>query len=179
MNSIFNKIINLYALLLSAALISIGAAQADAFSHKASVRGVITEMNQAITDRDVDRLLETFADNAVKFNLHRAHGQDKDVSKLTAKDQISDLAIMWKSVSQILFPSTRFYERTAIVMDVHIDKEMAVIWATINTRSQSIKEGADINTNSFSEVYLLVLIEEEWKIATITNNRKDKYPNNK
>jgi hypothetical protein len=113
--------------------------------------------------------LATFAQDAVKIDLYRAHVYDKAV----APGKVADLAKRWQTVAAILFPSTRFYERNVESMEVHLDNGMAVVWATIQTRMQLLKEGSKVKTNRYSEVYLLRFIDNSWKIVAITNNRRE------
>jgi len=150
-----------------------GAVKAETVNHDVqattAVQSVVQAMNQAITQRNMEALLATFASGAVKLDLYRAHAYDK----VTKPGQVADLAERWKTVTAILFASTRVYERKVENMQVHLDKGMAVVWATIATRTEYFKSRAEPKTNRYSEIYVLRLIEDTWKIVAVTNNRQE------
>ena len=156
---------------------SVMAAPSSVVSPEIQVDRVITEMNKAVTDQDVDRILATFSDDAIRFDLF--HVKDSQKKGPFAKTQTSDLATMWSSIAKIMFPATKFYERKVAGMTINVDRSMATVWTKIETRSQSKEEGSKVQENSFTEVYLLKLTKGIWKISAITNNRKDNYVANK
>ncbi|MBV2120577.1 MAG: nuclear transport factor 2 family protein [Candidatus Thiodiazotropha sp. (ex Ctena orbiculata)] len=147
----------------------------DSDAQLEGVRAVVKEMNRAITERDMAALLATFADGAIKIDLYSAHHYDNAKQKKDHKPiQTTDLAARWRRVAAILFSATRVYERTVESLQVHLDQGMAVAWASLKTRSQGQEQSALVKTNRYTESYLLRLVEGDWKIVAVTNNRKDK-----
>ena len=159
--------------LLLLATASPGLAGQSTSDDEGAVRNLVVAMNRAVTDRDLEAILATFAPGAVKVDLYRAHvfggGEDQPFEP----GEVSDLAARWQTVAAILFNSTRLYERKVSSIDIHVDGGMAVAWAVIDTRSQSRVEGAPIKANRYTEVYLAREIDGAWKIVATSNNRSD------
>jgi len=126
----------------------------------------VVDFNKAVTDRDMDAALAELAEGSVQIQLRAVHPGMSDNPPLTA-----DLITMWKAVAAILFPVSKSYERTAIVTDENTVGEVATVWADTTTVTVSNKEGKEPLVISFSEVYLVVKKDGEWKIATIADNR--------
>jgi ketosteroid isomerase-like protein len=145
---------------------------APAPNQKQAIRNVVLQMNQAITSRETDKLLATFAEGAVKIDLFPAH--IKPGPKIAHQIVTADLKKRWQAVTEILFSSTQFYKRAAKNMTIHSDGRFATVWATIDTSSQPLHKNAAIQNNQYSELYLLRLIGNDWKIAAISNNRQPK-----
>jgi len=155
-------------------LFLLGTAQADIPSAEKQIRRVVNQVSEAVTKKDLNGVLSTFSDDAIRFNLYSANAKQASKAGFSNK-KVSSLADMWSGIAKILFPQTEIYERKVTKMDVHADRSMATVWATINTRSKMKAAGSEINTRNFSEVYLLKLIKGEWKIVAMTNNRKDDF----
>ncbi len=171
-NKVFLKIKPLITSLAMAVFIAANFSKAALATpnEKIAIRNIITQMNQAFTSRETDKLLATFGEGAVKIDLFPAHVKSGKRSSTAIKT--ADLTKRWQTVTAILFKSTNFYERVAKNMKVHADNNLALVWATIETRSQSIQKGAKIKSDRYSEVYLLRFIKNNWKITALTNNRQ-------
>ena len=160
---------------LSFGFVTMGAVKAETINKsnaKEAVRQVVNDMNQAITKRDNQALFATFAEGAVKLDLYRPHAYNKTFEP----GKVVDLKQRWQAVTSILFTSTRVYERKVKDMQVHLDDGLATVWATIATRTEYQKPNTEIKTNQYSEVYLLRLVGDAWKIVAMTNNRQDTRP---
>lgn len=135
------------------------------------IRGVVDTMNRAVTERDLPRLLSTFAEGSVTIDLFPAHRY----GAATGEDAVKTAALQerWQAVAPILFATTKVYHRTVRAMDVHIDGGMAVAWLDVETETLPAAEGATSKTNRFREICILRRYDAGWRIVTMTNNRHD------
>ncbi|HHQ13868.1 MAG TPA: hypothetical protein ENK16_02465, partial [Chromatiales bacterium] len=72
---------------------------------------VVLSFNDAVSARDLDKLLSHFAEGGVQFNLRPSHQGLKNES-LT-----SDLKARWSMVGPVLFSATKKYQREADILD--------------------------------------------------------------
>lgn len=139
----------------------------------AAVRTLIESANQAISERDLERLLATFAEGAVRVDAFPAHRFGAAASGADETVKAVDLADRWKAVAPILFSSTSLYQRRIRGMDVHIDNDLAVAWVVIETAMLGVGEETAAAANRFREIYILRREDDGWKLVAITNNRRD------
>lgn len=137
------------------------------------VRAVVEAMNQAISDADLPRLVGLFADGAVNVDLFPAHSFDRAPPAGTKRVEAVDLADRWRTIGPILFSSTGSYTRRVADMAIHVDKDLALAWADIETRMSPLGEGAQVQTNRFKEICILRRDDEGWRIVAVTKNRQD------
>ncbi len=129
---------------------------------------VVLSFNDAVSARDLDKLLSHFAEGGVQFNLRPSHQGLKNES-LT-----SDLKARWSLVGPVLFSATKKYEREADILDSQIRGDIATVWADID--SKTVMAGTnETNEEEFTEFYLLIRTPDGWKIAGVADNRQ---PNN-
>jgi hypothetical protein len=83
----------------------------------------------------------------------------------------ADLRKNWQIVGAILFPSVDAYERRPDITASTIDGDIATVWATTTTVTQR-KGVAEPMRLEFSELYLLVKKQGQWKIAANIDNRQ-------
>lgn len=131
----------------------------------AEVEKVVLTFNESFVQKDLETMLAQFADGSVRIDLFQAHrfGAKPD-SELAV--QASPLADRWRSVAPIIFASATKYERLVDQMQIQVDGDMAMVWASIRTVSSS--------ETRFTEVYLLKKYPAGWKIAAMSNNRQEK-----
>lgn len=141
-----------------------------------AVRAVVEAMNQAISDGDLPRLVELFADGAVNVDLFPAHSFDGAPPAGAKRVEAVDLADRWRTIGPILFSSTASYTRRVADMAIHVDKDLALAWADIETRMSPLGEGAQVQTNRFKEICILRHDDEGWRIVAVTKNRQDAQP---
>ncbi len=139
----------------------------------AQVRGVVEMMNRAVTERDLPRLLSSFAEGSVNIDLFPVHRYSAATGEGNDAVKTANLHERWQAVAPILFATTKVYRRTIRAMDVHVDRGMAVAWLDVETETLSTKEGATTKTNRFSEICILRRYDDGWKIVALTNNRRD------
>ncbi len=139
----------------------------------AAVRSLVESINRAITERNLEQLLDTFADGAVRVDAFPAHRFGAAASGDDEKVEAVDLERRWRTVAPILFSTTRSYERRIQDMDVHVDRDLAVAWVAIETAMSPVGEETMIGRNAFKEIYLLRRYDDGWKIVALTNNRRD------
>ncbi len=137
-----------------------------------AIKAVIANMNQAVTERDIDLLLTTFANGAINIEMFPAkkYGETEASEPFAAKTR--SLQERWQSIAPILF-STKKYERRATVQEVLVEGNMAMARINIETESLSAKEGATTKQSSFRELCLLRRYESGWKIVSLTNDLHD------
>lgn len=135
-------------------------------SANADPAAVVTEFNTAITERDLDRALACLAEGGVQLQLHAAHPGLSANQGLTA-----DLINSWRMVGTILFPATDAYERRAAITAVEASGDLATVWTLTRTESHR-KRATQPAVQEFSEVYVLVRQQGEWKIALQAANRQ-------
>ena len=113
----------------------------------------------------METAMDTLAEGSVQFQLRAVHPGMSDNPPLTA-----DLRTTWQTVGAILFPMSDVYERKATVTEALAIGEVATVWA--NTTTHTVRKGKDEPMDlAFTEVYLLVLKPDGWKIAGIADNR--------
>ena len=127
---------------------------------------VVLRFNQAITERDMDTAMAQLADGSVQIQLRAAHPGMSNNPPLTA-----DLHKNWQMVGAILFPTTDAYSREVTVTSEQFDGELATVWTDTVTTTHR-KNVAEPMVLAFSELYLLVKKEGQWKIAAAADNRQ-------
>jgi len=150
-----------------AALMTVASADAAAAENQAAggVEDVVLLMNRAVTERDLRAILAQFAAGAVQVNLNAAHAGATDET-----ETIVDLAGQWKAIAPIIFANTESYIRSVEEMATHVDGELASVWARIRTETRRPAVQGAV-TVTFFESYLLALIDGDWKILSVANNR--------
>lgn len=125
---------------------------------------VVLAFNEAVTEQDVDAALSNVATGGVQLNLHASHAKMGEEAGLT-----QDLDALWRTVGAVLFSTLEAYQRTAEPVDVDVDGDVATVW----TNTTTVAHGADGDETvlDFTEVYLLLRLDEAWKIAVVANNR--------
>jgi len=127
---------------------------------------IVMAFNAAVTARNVDAIMDHLAEGSVQIQLRAAHPGMSDNPPLTA-----DLRKNWQMVGTVLFKISKVYERTADITGATVDGEVATVWANTHTHTQRADMDEPVNRN-FSEVYLLVLKNDQWLIAAIADNRQ-------
>ena len=148
--------------------------ESEASSDRQAIKQVIQKMNQSITERNVDKLLETFAEGAIDMEMFPAHKYGETQTDETFVTKTRPLSQRWQRIAPILFASTQRYVRQARILDLQIDGRMASAWLEVETESLSSKEGAQAKQDRFREICILRHYESGWKIVTLSNNRHDK-----
>jgi ketosteroid isomerase-like protein len=128
------------------------------------VAGVVQTFNAAVTARQLDQLLNHFAEGGVQFTIRPSH------EGLKRAGLTEELATRWSMVGPVLFSATKAYTRKAEILDARAIGDLATVWARIDTETVSLQGKA--TTETFSEVYLLVRSGQDWKIAGIADNRQ-------
>ena len=149
---------------------------AAASDDAAQIGDLIDRMNRAISERNLDALLSTFADGGVKVDLFPAHQFGSAAETASDTVRTADLQQRWRAVTPILFNTTRIYQRTADIVDLHIDRGLAVAWLEISTEILSIEPNARQQNNRFMEICILRRYDDGWKIVALSNNRHDPAP---
>ena len=157
------KILNAVTAVFVAAflLISSIATAADANTPEETVLA----FNEAIAKRDTAAIQAALAEGSVQIQLRPAHPGMPEDPPLTG-----DLKKTWEVVAAILFPSTESYIREIDVTQSYSDGEVATVWVNTTTHTQR-KQVAESMVLTFSEVYMLVKKDNQWKIAVIADNR--------
>ena len=152
---------------LGAALMTVASATPAESQNRAAlgVEEVVLAMNRAVTERDLRAILAQFAAGAVQVNLSAAHADATDEA-----ETIVDLAGQWKAIAPIIFANTESYTRSVEEMATHVDGELASVWARIRTETRRPAVQGAV-TVTFSESYLLALVDGGWKILSVANNR--------
>ena len=105
------------------------------------------------------------ADGSVQFNLHSSHAELGEAAELT-----QDLAGLWSVVSAVLFTALESYERVVQPIDVEVERDVATVWT--ETQTVTLERGSDApSVLDFTEVYLLLRLDDQWRIAATANNR--------
>ncbi len=128
---------------------------------------VVTSFGEAVSSRNLDKVLDYFAPGGVQFSLRPAHGGlGSAPASLTG-----DLRAHWSTIAPVVFSATRAYSRTAEIIDTRVDGDIATVWATVTTTSvRSDKQ--ETRKDEFVELYLLVRKDGQWKIGAIADNRR-------
>lgn len=139
-----------------------GAAHADPASDAAAT---VTAFNAALTERDLERSVAYLLEGGTQFNLQPAHsgfGSQQGIS--------SDLRAHWSMVASVLFSATKSYTRTAEIVHTRAENGLATVWT--NTTTESVRaDKAEPAKARFSEVYLLVQKDGQWKIGAMADSR--------
>ncbi len=144
---------------------------------KQDIHNLISTMNQAVTNRDLDAVLATFDENALKLDLFPAHYPPKtDKTPATQKPiqvfpKTANLKARWQAVFGIM-GNVKVYERSATLIQSQVDGKMASAWVEIKTKTIT-REGAAETRNRFIEIVLLKKVGRQWKIVLTSNNRHD------
>ena len=157
----------------AAPLATVSAVVSGAETDAVEVRGVIETMNRSVSERNLPGILKTFAEGSVKVDLFPAHKYGAAAEPESDIVKTVTLNKRWQAVAPILFATTKVYKRKIDVVDLHIDKGMAVAWLDVETETLSVKEGATTKFNRFKEICILRRYDDGWKIVTVTNNRHD------
>ena len=139
-----------------------------------AIRQVVEMMNRAITERDLPKLIGTFAEGAIRVDSFPAHRFIAPDPEQQMNVQTADLKARWETVAPILFSTTEFYRRKVVDTSVHVDADLAVAWVDIETETLSKEQDAKIAKNAFKEICVLRRETDGWKILVMTNNRQDK-----
>lgn len=153
-----------------------GTTPQDITADKQAIHDLITTMNQAVTERDLDGIVATFDKNALKVDLFPAHypakGDKAAVQKPTPIfPKTADLKERWQIVLGIM-AGAGHYKRTATRMQIHVDGAMASAWVEIETETTA-KDGSKKAGNRFIETVLLKKSDGQWRIVLTSNNRHD------
>ncbi len=168
--------------LLCLALLSYGSplfaepAEHDTKADKQAIRNLIIAMNQAVTQRNLNALLATLDENALKVGLFPVYYPSKKEATTTQKPKqnlpkTENLKQRWTIALRIL-SGLAGYERTATQMTIQVDRSMASAWVDITTKATTKKSGVE-TSNRFIEVVLLKKTQGQWKILLTSNNRHD------
>ena len=137
---------------------------------RAAPADVVSDFNESITRQDRDAAMALLADGSVQFNLRSSHADMGEQEGLT-----QDLHGLWAVVTSLLFNTLESYERTVEVTDEHVAGDVATVWT--DTRTETLARDASApSVLEFSEVYLLLRLEGEWRIAGVANNRPTTRP---
>lgn len=129
---------------------------------------VVTAFNEALSHGDADAALARVAPEAVQFNLRPSHaGGDSTL--------VQSLPALWRTVSAVLSANVESYERVATVRSVEVSGDVATVWTATRTATRR-KGAAEPAVLEFSEVYLLLRLGGEWRIAGTANNRPSSAP---
>lgn len=147
------------------ATIAITLFSVQALASPAEPEDTVKAFNAAFASKDKDTLIATLAEGGAQFTL-RAQHEDSPPDKVQ-----SEISAYWSVIAPVLFASTSAYERNAEILDVRADGDIATVWT--NTQTKSTRLGStEAQTNTFTEVYLLVSSPAGWRIAAIADNRQ-------
>lgn len=132
--------------------------------HQAAER--VRAFNAAITARNLDEAVALLAPGSVQFVREGSHADMGDSDESLAQD----LATQWRVVGALLFSSTEAYERSVEVTSSKAAGDVATVWTRTRTETTQAA-GAPSSVLEFSEVWLLLRLDGEWKIAGVANNR--------
>ncbi len=138
-----------------------------------AVRAVVEAMNLAISERDLPRLADLFADGAVDVRLFPAHSFGGPPPEDQMRVEAVNLKDRWHTIAPILFASTASYTRQAADIAVHVDNDLGLAWVDTQTRMVPLGEGAQVHMNRFTEICILRRQDDGWRIVAVTNNRQD------
>lgn len=126
----------------------------------------VRAFNAAVTARDLDGAVALLAPGGVQFVRGASHADMGETDERLAQD----LTTQWQVVGAVLFSSTEAYERSVDVTSVDADGDVATVWTLTRTETTQAA-GAPPSVLEFSEVWLLLRLDGEWKIAGVANNR--------
>lgn len=151
-------------ILLASCLVASSCTPAPVDPEEQAAVEVVRSFNEAITQKDVDAALASVATGSVQLNLHTSHA---DMGEETALTQ--DLDALWRTVGAVLFGTLEAYERTVEALDVAADGDIATVWT--ETRTVAHSGDGPPTVLEFTEMYVLLRLEDQWKIAAVANNR--------
>ncbi len=127
---------------------------------------VVLDFNEAITAQDIAAAVALVAPGAVQFSLGESHadmgGTDGSLTQ--------DLTALWQTVGAVVFNSVDAYERTVEIEEVRVEENVGTVWTRTQTRT--VRSGArEPMVIDFTEAWLLLRLDDEWKIAGVANNR--------
>lgn len=126
----------------------------------------VRAFNASISARDLDGALAQLAPGSVQFVREASHADMGESDERLAQD----LTTQWQVVGAVLFSSTEIYDRSVEVVSTEADGHVATVWT--RTRTETVAAaGAPPSILEFSEVWLLLRLDGEWKIAGVANNR--------
>lgn len=129
--------------------------------------GVVTAFCDAVSSRNLDRVLGFLAPGGVQFGLRPAHtGMGGQAPSLT-----TDLRVHWSTIGPVLFSATKSYSRKAQVIDTRVDGDIATVWARVTTTTVRADK-PETRSDEFVELYVLVRKDGQWKIGAIADNRR-------
>lgn len=126
---------------------------------------VVRAFNHAVSQRDMAGAEKLMARGAVQFTLRAAHPGVPD----SATGITSDLKLHWNTISPVLFSVTSSYKRTPENLVSHVDGDLATVWADISTAT--VERSGKSREDRFSELYLLVRTDGQWRIGAMADNR--------
>lgn len=128
---------------------------------------VVTAFGEAVSSRNLDKVLGYLAPGSVQFSLRPSHaGLGGAPPTLT-----SDLRAHWSTIAPVVFGATKSYTRTADVIDSRVDGDIATVWAKVVTTTVR-GDKPETKREEFVELYLLVRKDGQWKIGAIADNRR-------
>lgn len=141
---------------------------ATAVTPAASEAGaVVTSFCDAISSRNLDKVLGYLAPGSVQFSLRPSHaGLGGQPPTLT-----SDLRAHWSTIAPVVFGATKSYSRSAKIIDSRVDGDIATVWATVVTTTVR-GDKPETKREEFVELYLLVRKDGQWKIGAVADNRR-------
>jgi ketosteroid isomerase-like protein len=126
---------------------------------------VVKAFNTAINQKDIEAVAAELAAGGSQFSLRPVHpGMPADMP-LT-----SDIVANWRTVGAVLFSTTESYRRDVDIGNIIEDGDIATVWADATTTTVR-SAGANPSVMNFSELYVLVKRDGEWKIGAYLDNR--------
>jgi len=133
----------------------------------AAPEGVVREFNAAISARELDAALARLEPGAVNFNFGSAHSFS--AAPGVKEPLTSDLALHWRTITPVLYGTSRSYVRSIEAATTHVDGALAIVWARVRTVTEP-PQGSP-TTREFAETYVMRLDEGTWRIAGIASSR--------
>lgn len=141
-------------------------AQDSAMRDTADATQIVRQFNDSISRRQLDKALALVSLGSVNFNLRAAHRFTGNASAtLTA-----DLATHWRSITPILYGTSRRFERRVRHISAHADGDLVLVWAAIETFTEP-KDGSKAFTVRFFESYQLRREGNTWRIISVASSR--------
>ena len=126
---------------------------------------VVNDFNTAINERNIEAVAAELAEGGSQFSLRPVHPGMPPNMPLT-----SDIVANWRTVGAVLFSTTESYRRDVDISNIIEDGDIATVWADATTTTVR-SAGANPSVMSFSELYVLVKRDGEWKIGAYLDNR--------
>lgn len=83
----------------------------------------------------------------------------------------TDIVKHWSTIIPVVIATSSSYVRQVKILDTEVHGDVATVWTQTTTESTALNSDKK-NTNSFTEVYLLITTVDGWKIAAIADNRQ-------